>query len=219
MHEAPARRRGHRRNTPRHLTVIPGGRRQRAESSSAGTPALRSPPLVVLVLGCETLLFGGLLAIAVTLRVARTHWPSPALPTLPVTATVVYTAMLLLSAIPLRRAMRAARAGRRSEVEAGLAATVLLGFAFVAGQAAELVWLSSAGLAPAADSYAATFVALVVGTGGHVLCGVLWMVAAATAVGMGDSRALSSGFLRSGATFWYYGCALWVPVFLALCPW
>ena len=218
MHEAPAHRRPRRLSTPHRFTVIPGGR-QRSEPAAVVPLRTLPPPFVVLVLGCETFFFFGVLAIAVALRAASAYWPPPTLPPLPVTTTWVYTAILLLSAVTMRRAMAAARDGRRGDVETGLAATALLGFAFIAGQSAELVWLFSAGLAPSVHGYTSAFVALVGGATAHAIGGLLWIVAATTAVAMGDRPAAASGFVRSCAVFWYYGCALWVPLFVVLYLW
>ncbi|MCK6555960.1 cytochrome c oxidase subunit 3 [Candidatus Binatia bacterium] len=171
---------------------------------------------MVLFLGVETFVFLGLLTIALALRAAAAYWPPASLPPLPVMTTWVHTGILLFSAVTMRRAMAAADSGRRFDIETGLAATALLGFAFVAGQSAELVWMFSAGFAPASGGYTATFLVLVAGVGAHVLCGVFWIVAATTGVVMGGRTIPVSGFVRSCAIFWYYGCGLWVPVFALL---
>jgi len=216
MNEAPARRRGRRRSVPHRFKVITGGRGQPRPAPVALPEPVRPPPLVLLVLGFETLFFTGMVAAAMALRAVSVKWPPAALPPLPVAATAVHTAILLFSGFTMRYAMTVGRRGRRLDIETGMAATAMLGFAFVAGQAAEVVWLFFEGMAPTADGYTATFLVLVLATGAHVLCGILWVVAATTVVAMGSERAPDGGFVRSCAIFWYYGCALWIPVFVLL---
>jgi len=53
-------------------------------------------------------------------------------------------------------------------------------------------------------------------TGAHVLLGLLWVIVATTVVAMGSGVTADSRFLRSCAAYWYYGCAVWVPVFVLL---
>jgi cytochrome c oxidase subunit III len=199
----------------RRLRVIPG--------FGGGPPPTRTaPPIsnaqlaVVIFIAFETMVFAGFIVAYWVLRANSFAWPPPNLPRLPLAVTGVNTAMLLLSGFAMRRSVHAARAQRSDGLRAALEATAILGTAFVVVQGSEWVRLIHQGLHLSSGTYGATFYTLIGLHAVHVVGAVIWLLAV---LGLTYRRQPSPKlpvYVQLCATYWYFVCALWVVLFVAV---
>ena len=89
---------------------------------------------MLLLLGGESVFFGGLVAAFLQLRLGAAVWPPPGQPRLPLGLTAVNTVMLLLSSVAFVQALRAIRTDDRAGLVRWLALTGGLGGLFLAIQ-------------------------------------------------------------------------------------
>jgi heme/copper-type cytochrome/quinol oxidase subunit 3 len=164
-------------------------------------------------LAAETMLFGGLVAAFLVFRLGAPVWPPPLQPRLPVGLTALNTAVLLASAWPLRRACAAARRGDAPGVGRGLAATGLLGAAFLGLQGSEWARLLAFGLTAPSGVYGGIFYVVIGTHAAHVLAALLWLATLAAPARRGAE--VDGVGLRVFAMYWTFVVALW-PVLYAL---
>ncbi|MFW9769854.1 MAG: heme-copper oxidase subunit III, partial [Candidatus Thorarchaeota archaeon] len=93
---------------------------------------------MALFLAAEAMFFAALISALVVLRAQAPAWPPPGQPRLPVLATGLNTAILLLSAWTLQRALAGVDRGERAPLR-WLSATAALGAVFLGVQGAEWV--------------------------------------------------------------------------------
>lgn len=173
-----------------------------------GPQGLGRLALGLALLGISTL-FAVLIAVALLLRRPAADWPARGTP--PLGALWASSACLLASSLAAEHAARSARGGpsARRTVVRGLAASLLLGAAFVAAQVA--LWLAwrRAGYVPASSGYAAVFFSLTGLHALHVLGGLVFLAA----LGLRWARAEavpSAGSVRLGALYWHFMGLLWL---------
>lgn len=155
--------------------------------------------------------FGALLMAYGILRVHANEWPDPQ-ERLAVTQAALMTAALVTSSFTLTLAVRAARARRQTARLGWLAATIVLGLGFLAGQVVEYQHLM-AGAHPmglTTDLFAGTFYAITGYHGLHVAVGLVILVAMLLA---SRPRARS---LEVAAIFWHFVDLAWIPIFSLL---
>jgi heme/copper-type cytochrome/quinol oxidase subunit 3 len=168
-----------------------------------------------MLLGGETMFFGGLVIAFLHLRLGAATWPPPGQPRLPVGLTAVNTVVLLASSGMLVRALGALRAGRRGAFVRALASTWALGILFLLIQGVEWTRLVQFGLRVSSGIYGATFYTLIGVHGLHVLGAVLWMGGALWLARRGGYTAERHVSLACCAMYWHYVVALW-PVLYVL---
>jgi cytochrome c oxidase subunit 3 len=152
--------------------------------------------------------FAALLMAYGILRVRADHWPD-AQDRLAVLQAAGMTAALVTSSFTVTMAARAARAGREVGRAVWLAATIVLGVAFLGGQALEYQHLATGAkpMIPASDVFAATFYAITGYHGLHVLAGVIVLMSLLLAT-RPRTRAL-----EVAAVFWHFVDLAWIPIF------
>lgn len=161
-----------------------------------------------LFLGSETLLFGALIGAWLFLRVGSRDFPGPEghLERLLVAGN---TLLLVASSFTLARAVRSQRRGARAR---WLAATLLLGAAFLGLQLHEYAGLFAQGLAPRTNLYWSGFFVLTGVHGAHVLAGLV-------ALAWFGTRALHGrgGLgLELAAAYWHFVDLVWIVLFTLL---
>jgi len=169
---------------------------------------------MLMLLGGETVFFGGLVAAFLQLRLSADVWPPPFQPRLPVGLTAVNTLVLLLSSYTLVRAVRAIRRGDQRGLVAWLGRTALLGALFLTVQGVEWVRLVRFGLTVASGVYGATFYTLIGVHGAHVLGAVGWLTLVLAAAARGRYTRHSHVSLSSCAMYWHFVVALWPILYL-----
>ena len=167
-----------------------------------------------MLLGGETMFFGGLVIAFLQLRLGAPVWPPPGQPRLPIGLTAVNTLVLLASSWTLVRAVRAVRAGDR----AGLGALALVDLGARRPlprdpgrrvDAARPVRSSvSSGI------YGATFYTLIGVHGAHVLGAVAWLTVIAVARPAGTVTRAGTWRSTCCAMYWHFVVALWPVLYL-----
>ena len=196
--------------------MAPGDTAATAEvrtSASGERQALTNPlPVGVIVwLSSELMFFAGLFAAYFTLRSANDVWPTPEAE-LEVARAAVFTVVLLASSWTMHRSVGAAEHGRRAEALRWLAATVVLGLAFVANQALEYAGLD---FGIDTDAYGTIFWLLTGFHWLHVVAGLALMLALARLSWPG-SRAPLAVHHRVVGYYWHFVDVVWVGVFVVV---
>ncbi len=169
---------------------------------------------LLVFLGTEVMFFAGLISAYTVLRAGSQVWPPPGQPRLPIEMTGLNTGVLLLSALAMHLALRAARRDRRSGLIGWLAFTALLGSLFLAVQGYEWVRLVGFGLSLSSGVFGGTFYALIGAHGIHVLGAVvaLLFVLGAAVTGRYTAQAYSGVVLCE--IYWMFVVALWPLLYL-----
>ncbi|KAB2841787.1 heme-copper oxidase subunit III [bacterium] len=170
---------------------------------------------MTLFLLAELMFFTGLISAYLVLRAGAGDWPPAGQPRLPVAATAFNTLLLLGSGVTMVLARgRALRPGP-SAYRGYLAATLLLGAAFVAIQGFEWVRLIGYGLTTNSSIYGGTFYLLIGVHALHVLGG-LAVLAYVLRKTRGFLPAAGRGrWLTVATLYWLFVVLLW-PVLYGL---
>jgi heme/copper-type cytochrome/quinol oxidase subunit 3 len=153
----------------------------------------------------DAISFASLLTAAAVLRVRAATWPEAARRfDVPLAAGLTY--VLLGSSLTMALAVDAAQAGRARAAQRRLWMTLMLGAAFVAGQAIEWSRLGRHGVTVAGDAQASSFFVCTGWHGAHVLAGVITLAV------LGVTRA-SASKLAVAALFWHFLDAMWILIF------
>jgi len=186
-------------------------------------PALvaRQEPLVpsgvlgmAVFLATELMFFAALVSALLVLRAGAIDWPPEGQPRLPIAATGVNTAFLLLSAVAFERGAR--RQHDRRALSRGLGGAFALGSLFVMLQGVEWARLIGFGLTTHSSLYGATFYAIVGAHAAHVLVAL-----AALGFALREAR---RGHLAGRAElapyrmYWFFVVGIW-PVLYGLVYW
>ncbi|MEJ2187342.1 MAG: cytochrome c oxidase subunit 3 [Gemmatimonadota bacterium] len=132
---------------------------------------------------------------------------------LDVTRTGVFSAFLFFSSYTVHRAGVAARRGSRAGVNGWLVGTIVLGAAFLAGQAWEYVGLFHKGQSLGRDLFGSTFFTLTGFHGFHVLVG---LVVLSTILGLSLRDRIAgrrAHALETASVYWHFVDAVWVVIF------
>jgi heme/copper-type cytochrome/quinol oxidase subunit 3 len=159
-------------------------------------------------LATDAMGFAGLLIAYAILRVHADQWPDPQ-ERLAVAQAAIMTALLMTSSFTMTMAVRAARAGRAAARTTWHAITIILGLAFLGGQALEYAHLATGPQAMGlrADMFAGTFYAATGYHGLHVLAGL------GILVGLLLAPRASARSLEVASIFWHFVDLAWIPIF------
>ncbi len=129
------------------------------------------------------------------------------------------TALLVVSSVALEVSRREAKRGRMSGSKVALAATVLLGVAFLVGQLGAWRDLAAQGYYLPTNPHASFFYILTALHAAHLVAGLILLLYVTRRVAGSESRGDTGDmpFLMGiGATFWHFFGALWVYLFAML---
>lgn len=183
--------------------------------SSEGLPLSNARLGMLMLLGGETMFFGGLVIAFLQLRLGAPVWPPPGQPRLPIGLTAVNTLVLLASSGALVRALRAVRAGDQTGLVRGLGWTWGLGVLFLVIQGIEWTRLVHFGLRVSSGIYGATFYTLIGVHGAHVLGAAAWLGGVLWLAWRGRFTRHRYVVLDCCAIYWHFVVALW-PVLYVL---
>jgi heme/copper-type cytochrome/quinol oxidase subunit 3 len=170
---------------------------------------------MLMLLGGETMFFGGLIIAFLQLRLGAPVWPPPGQPRLPVGLTAVNTLVLLASSWTLVWALRAVRGDDRAGLLRWLRCTWGLGLLFLVIQGVEWTRLVHFGLRVSSGIYGATFYTLIGVHGVHVLGAAGWLGAMLWLARRGRFTRTRHVALDCCAIYWHFVVALW-PVLYVL---
>jgi heme/copper-type cytochrome/quinol oxidase subunit 3 len=197
--------------------AMPGPRvrsRRPRPPAHANEPRVSNARIAMIVLiAAESMLFAGLIGTYLVFRLGAASWPPPGLPRLPLGLTVLNTAVLLASVVPMHRALRALRQPFDRGVARHVEMTALLGAVFLAVQGTEWARLVAHGLTLSSGPYGATFYVLIGCHGLHVLAAVVWLAVVAFVARRDRIAVTRPAALEMCGIYWYFVCALWVVLF------
>ncbi len=169
---------------------------------------------MLMLLGGETMFFGGLVIAFLQLRLGAPVWPPPGQPRLPIGLTAVNTVILLASSWALVKALRAVRAGDGAGLGRWLRWTWGLGTLFLVIQGVEWTRLVHFGLRVSSGIYGATFYTLIGVHGVHVLGAVAWLTVILWLARRARFTPRRHVALTCCAMYWHYVVALWPVLYL-----
>jgi cytochrome c oxidase subunit 3 len=180
----------------------------------ASAPRVSNARLAMAIfLAFESMFFAALVAAYLVFRLRTAIWPPADLPELPLAVTWLNTGVLFASALTMRRARRAQRAGLRDELARALTVTAVLGTLFLAVQGSEWVRLVGHGLTLSAGMYGATFYTLIGCHGLHVLAAVVWLLVVLARAQRNRFAGAVRVPLELCAIYWFFVVALWAGLF------
>ena len=171
---------------------------------------------MTIFLASEAMLFAGLIAGYIVLRLSSPAWPpSPDLPKLPVVLTGINTVFLITSSFTYHFAEVAVKKGKKGIP--WLFLTVLLGSLFLCIQAYEWyhmhhegLWFNTGGV------YGSSFFVLTGFHGLHVLIGVLMIAWALIRQLGGAYTAQSHTYLILAGMYWHFVDVVWLFLYSVL---
>ena len=172
---------------------------------------------MVVFIGSESVFFAALIAAAIHLRI---HLPQSGAGTHLATAfPVINTTIIVLSGVAAHYAQVSYRKQRQGSFFLLLVLTIILGAAFLGGQAWEYTHL---GFGLTASLAASTFFTLTGFHGLHVACGISVLIyllvraARERRRGPGAVSPGTSGMVDAGTYYWHFVDAVWVVVFIVV---
>jgi len=185
---------------------------------TAATPGPRLPNAVIAMLvflGAEIMVFGGMISVLLVLRANADVWPPPGQPRLPLLVTAANTLVLLASGFAMQRAYGSVGRHRPVALVRWLAGTAALGAVFLLVQGREWINLVRYGLRFTANTYAATFYTLIGAHGMHVLAGLIVLLVVLRRAAAGAYTARQHVGLDVARLYWFFVVGIW-PVLYVL---
>lgn len=174
---------------------------------------------LVLFIASEAIIFGGLFAHYFYNRIYSQAWPPQGDVQTRVSwfpLPIILTVVLLSSGWTCHNAVEAIKRGSRLGMLGWLSATIVLGVAFLGGQAIEYSQLFREGITPTSGLYGTTFFGLTGLHGTHVLAGVGLLIAM-YARGLAGHFSPRDHFGLDGATlYWHFVDAVWIVLLFAV---
>lgn len=171
---------------------------------------------MTIFLASEAMLFAGLIAGYIVLRLSSPAWPPyPDLPALPVLLTGINTIFLISSSVTYHMAEVAVKKGKRGLP--WLAATVFLGSLFLGIQAYEWYHMHHLGLwFNTGGAYGASFFVLTGFHGLHVFIGVLMIAFALLRQLGGAYTAENHTYMLLAGMYWHFVDVVWLFLYTIL---
>ena len=184
----------------------------------ASRPVSREPGWwgMLLFITTEGALFLALLAAYFYVRVhSAGHWPQGSVEKPKLARPIAMTAILMVSSVPAYLAEQAAKRGLRGRLLASLAATFLLGAAFLALQA----WEYNDNLrkfTPHTNAYSSLFYTVTSVHGAHVAVGLLLLAWTLLLALLGKFTPERNLAVQNVSLYWHFVHAVWLVVFVSL---
>ena len=164
---------------------------------------------MIIFITSEIMFFGGLFGAYLSLRADAPVWPPEGIEVerlIPVILTIV----LLTSSVTVHLASAAARRRDLEGIRRALTITMILGLAFLGGQAFEYSRLD---FAVDDGAFASTFFATTGFHGLHVLIGVVILGLARLQVARLGKNARATAQVEAASYYWHFVDAIWILVF------
>jgi cytochrome c oxidase subunit 3 len=171
---------------------------------------------MVVFLASWAMMFGSLFFAYGMVRSRANVWPPPDLPELPLVVPGINTAILAASSVVLQLSLGAVRAGKTALLGPGLAASAVLGSAFLALQTVTWRRLYDEGLTPRDGPYPSVFYALTCFHALHVLVGIGALVWLCRSAFVGKYSAARFLPVRLWAMYWHFVGVVWGAMFVAV---
>jgi cytochrome c oxidase subunit III len=186
--------------------------------SSAHSSAGLSPALLgmVLFIASEVMFFGGLFGAYFTIRSSAAEWPPAGTPELDWKYAAVLTALLVTSSVTMQFAVWAVRKDNTRSLVRWLIITLILGAAFLAGQANEYRMLIHEGMTLRSGVFGSTFYTLTGFHGAHVTGGAIFILLVLLRARGGQFTSARHDSVEMASYYWHFVDVVWIGLFSAV---
>ena len=160
----------------------------------------------------ETIFFSALIVTYLVMHGKSITGPFPH-DVLNVPLTAVNTFVLICSSFTMVSALAAVQRGETRRLKGWLIATMVLGAAFLAGQATEFSLLMSQGLSISQNVFGASFFTLTGFHGTHVLIGLIWIGFVLVKALRGELNQQNHASVELVGLYWHFVDLVWIIIF------
>ena len=191
-------------------------------SDQAAVTAGRTQRLPVTLMGMwlfvasEIMFFGALFASYFTVRSNADRWPPEGTPEISLILPGILTLILLSSSVTQHRAVEALKKGDRKGLVRGLAATVLLGSVFLAGEGLEWIRLIDEGLTVSTNVYGTLFFMMTGFHGLHLLGGLLILLLGLRRATIAPLEHQRTASMEAATYYWHFVDFVWLALATSL---
>ena len=168
---------------------------------------------MVLFIASEVMFFGGLFGAYFTIRSAATQWPPEGTPHLETWYAAVLTAILVSSSVTMQFGVWAIRKNDQRRLMLWLAVSLLLGLAFLLGQANEYRTLIHEGMTLSSGVFGSTFFTLTGFHGAHVAGGAAFILIVLLRARSGQFTARYHDTVEMASYYWHFVDVVWLGLF------
>jgi len=168
---------------------------------------------VMLTIATEGTIFMALLAAYYFVRAVSPEWPQGGIKPPELKLISIFTVILLASSVPMFWAERAVKRNKRGQLQAALAATFVMGLAFLIHQGYEFAKLE---FTIDENAYASLFIVITGLHGLHLLIGLLISSVVQVKAARGWFDAERHTTVEVFALYWHFVDVVWIFVFSSL---
>jgi cytochrome c oxidase subunit III len=168
---------------------------------------------MVLFIASEVMFFGGLFGAYFTIRSAATQWPPEGTPHLEAWYAAILTTILVSSSVTMQFGVWAIRKNDQRRLLLWLAVTLVLGLAFLAGQANEYRMLIEEGMTLSSGVFGSTFFTLTGFHGAHVAGGACFILIVLLRARSGQFTARHHDTVEMASYYWHFVDVVWIGLF------
>ena len=168
---------------------------------------------MVLFIASEVMFFGGLFGAYFTIRSAAPRWPPPDTPHLSTLYAAILTAILVSSSVTMQFGVWAIRRNEQRKLIMWLAVSMLLGIAFLCGQANEYRMLIGEGMTLSSGVFGSTFFTLTGFHGAHVAGGAVFILIVLLRARSGQFTARYHDTVEMASYYWHFVDVVWIGLF------
>ena len=172
---------------------------------------------MVLFIGSEIMLFGGLFAAYFFVRNQADTWPPESIEhTVSKGLGAVLTAILISSSVAAHIGILGLQRGNKQVFKTGLLIAIILGSIFIGGQIYEWFQLWDEGLNATSGAYGSTFFIITGFHGAHVIAGLAMLIVVFVRANWDDFTPTRHLFAEAAILYWHFVDVVWVFVFSIL---
>ena len=169
---------------------------------------------MVLFIASEVMFFGGLFGAYFTIRSAATVWPPEGTEVhLETWYAAILTAILVSSSVTMQFGVWAIRRNEQRKLIMWLAVSMLLGIAFLCGQANEYRMLIGEGMTLSSGVFGSTFFTLTGFHGAHVAGGAAFILIVLLRARSGQFTARHHDTVEMASYSWHFVDVVWIGLF------
>ena len=170
---------------------------------------------MVLFIASEVMFFGGLFGAYFTIRSAATSWPPEGAGSahLETWYAAILTTVLVSSSVTMQLGVWAIRRNDQRKLVMWLAISMLLGVAFLCGQAYEYSKLIGEGLTLSSGVFGSTFYTLTGFHGAHVAGGAAFILIVFLRARSGQFTARYHDTVEMASYYWHFVDVVWLGLF------
>ena len=169
---------------------------------------------MVLFIASEVMFFGGLFGAYFTIRSAATQWPPEGTEVhLETWYAAILTTILVSSSVTMQFGVWAIRRNEQRRLQLWLIVSLLLGLAFLAGQANEYRMLIGEGLTLSSGVFGSTFYTLTGFHGAHVAGGAAFILIVFLRARSGQFTARYHDTVEMASYYWHFVDVVWLGLF------